>query len=45
MAAEIKSPRRYRLLIIDEIGYLPLDSGMANRLFQLTVSATNSVRY
>ncbi|NED64086.1 ATP-binding protein, partial [Streptomyces sp. SID10244] len=35
LAAEIKRLRRYRLLIIDEIGYLPFDSDTANLFFQL----------
>ncbi|GED98603.1 IS21-like element helper ATPase IstB [Gordonia crocea] len=32
---ELKRLRRYRLLIIDEIGYLPFDSDTANLFFQL----------
>lgn len=32
---EIKRLRRYRLLIIDELGYLPLDGESANLFFQL----------
>ncbi|WP_276615334.1 IS21-like element helper ATPase IstB [Gordonia sp. ABSL49_1] len=38
LAAEIKRLRRYRLLIIDEIGYLPFDSDTANLFFQLIAS-------
>lgn len=32
---EIKRLRRYRLLIIDELGYLPFDADAANLFFQL----------
>lgn len=32
---ELKRLRRYRLLIIDEIGYLPFDTDTANLFFQL----------
>ena len=35
---ELKRLRRYRLLIIDEIGYLPFDSDTANLFFQLIAS-------
>ncbi|WBL19131.1 IS21-like element helper ATPase IstB [Citricoccus sp. NR2] len=38
LAAEIKRLRRYRLLIIDELGYLPLDADSANLFFQLVAS-------
>ena len=32
---ELKRLRRYRLLIIDEVGYLPFDADTANLFFQL----------
>ncbi|HMS74359.1 ATP-binding protein [Gordonia sp. (in: high G+C Gram-positive bacteria)] len=35
---ELKRLRRYRLLIVDEIGYLPFDSDTANLFFQLIAS-------
>jgi DNA replication protein DnaC len=35
---ELKRLRRYRLLIIDEVGYLPFDSDAANLFFQLIAS-------
>ncbi|GAB3843934.1 IS21-like element helper ATPase IstB [Nesterenkonia populi] len=35
LEAEIKRLRRYRLLIIDELGYLPFDADAANLFFQL----------
>lgn len=35
---EIKKIRRYRLIIIDEVGYLPLDADAANLFFQLVAS-------
>lgn len=35
---ELKRLRLYRLLIIDEIGYLPFDSDTANLFFQLIAS-------
>lgn len=38
LAHELKRLRRYRLLIIDEIGYLPFDSDTANLFFQLIAS-------
>lgn len=33
--AELKRLRRYRLLIIDEVGYIPFDAAAANLFFQL----------
>lgn len=36
--AELKRLRRYRLLIIDELGYLPFDSQTANLFFQLVAA-------
>lgn len=38
LTAEIKRLRRYRLLIIDELGYLPFDADAANLFFQLVAS-------
>lgn len=35
LPAELKRLRRYRVLIIDEIGYLPFDADTANLFFQL----------
>jgi DNA replication protein DnaC len=35
LAAELKRLRRYRLLIIDEVGYIPFDHSAANLFFQL----------
>jgi DNA replication protein DnaC len=35
---ELKRLRRYRLLIIDEVGYLPFDHDAANLFFQLVAS-------
>lgn len=35
---ELKRLRRYRLLIIDEVGYLPFDADAANLFFQLIAS-------
>ena len=35
---ELKRLRRYRLLIIDELGYLPFDADAANLFFQLVAS-------
>ncbi|MBG6240102.1 DNA replication protein DnaC [Mycetocola sp. CAN_C7] len=36
--AELKRLRRYRLLLIDEVGYLPFDADAANLFFQLVAS-------
>jgi hypothetical protein len=38
LVSELKRLRRYRLIIIDEIGYLPFDSDTANLFFQLIAS-------
>ncbi|NLT55536.1 MAG: ATP-binding protein [Actinomycetales bacterium] len=35
LPAELKRLRRYRLLIIDEVGYIPFDAEAANLFFQL----------
>lgn len=35
---ELRRLRRYRLLIIDEVGYLPFDADAANLFFQLVAS-------
>jgi DNA replication protein DnaC len=35
LAAELKRLRRYRLLICDEVGYIPFDHAAANLFFQL----------
>ena len=35
LEAELKRLRRYRLLIVDEVGYLPFDADAANLFFQL----------
>ena len=35
LEAELKRLRRYKLLIIDEVGYLPFDHDAANLIFQL----------
>lgn len=38
LASEIKRLRRYRMLIIDELGYLPFDADAANLFFQLVAA-------
>ena len=38
LPAELKRLRRYRLLIIDEVGYIPFDTDAANLFFQLIAS-------
>lgn len=38
LQAELKRLRRYRLLIIDEVGYLPFDADTANLFFQLVAA-------
>jgi DNA replication protein DnaC len=38
LAAELKRLRRYRLLIIDEVGYIPFDSAAATLFFQLVAA-------
>ena len=35
---ELKKVRRYRLIIIDEVGYIPFDTDAANLFFQLVAS-------
>jgi len=36
--AELRRLRRYRLLVVDEVGYIPLDTHAANLFFQLVAS-------
>ncbi len=36
--AELKKLHRHRLIIIDEVGYIPFDQGAANLLFRLVAS-------
>jgi DNA replication protein DnaC len=38
LEAELKKIRRYRLIIIDEVGYIPFDTEAANLFFQLVAS-------
>jgi len=38
LAAELKKIRRYKLIIIDEVGYIPFDQDAANLFFQLIAS-------
>ncbi|MBS2531618.1 IS21-like element helper ATPase IstB [Catenulispora sp. NF23] len=38
LEAELKKIRRYRLIIIDEVGYIPFDPDTANLFFQLIAS-------
>ncbi len=38
LEAELKKIRRYKLIIIDEVGYIPLDQDAANLFFQLIAS-------
>lgn len=38
LEVELKRLRRYRLLIIDEVGYLPFDADAANLFFQLVAA-------
>lgn len=35
LAAELKRQRRYQLIIVDEVGYLPFDQDAANLFFQM----------
>ena len=35
---ELKKIRRYKLIIIDEVGYIPFDTDAANLFFQLVAS-------
>jgi DNA replication protein DnaC len=38
LEAELKKIRRYKLIIIDEVGYIPFDHDAANLFFQLIAS-------
>jgi DNA replication protein DnaC len=38
LEAELKKIRRYKLIIVDEIGYIPFDTDAANLFFQLVAS-------
>ncbi|MEU1534669.1 ATP-binding protein [Streptomyces fagopyri] len=38
LKVELKKIRRYKLIIIDEVGYTPFDQDAANLFFQLFVS-------
>ena len=38
LAGELQKIRRYRLIIIDEVGYIPFDHDAANLFFQLVAS-------
>jgi DNA replication protein DnaC len=38
LEAELKKIRRYKLIIVDEIGYLPFDNDAANLFFQLVAT-------
>ena len=38
LEAELKRIRRYKLIIIDEVGYIPFDTDAANLFFQLIAS-------
>jgi DNA replication protein DnaC len=38
LETELKKIRRYRLIIIDEVGYIPFDQDAANLFFQLVAS-------
>lgn len=38
LEAELKKIRRYKLIIIDEVGYIPIDQDAANLFFQLIAS-------
>ena len=38
LEAELKKIRRYRLIIIDDVGYIPFDQDAANLFFQLIAS-------
>lgn len=40
----LKLPSQPKLLIIDEIGYIPIDRQGANLFFSLSVGATNVAR-
>ena len=38
LEAELKKIRRYKLIIVDEVGYIPFDHDAANLFFQLIAS-------
>ena len=38
LPAELKKIRRYRLVIVDEVGYIPFDTDAANLFFQLVAA-------
>ncbi|WP_308190249.1 ATP-binding protein [Amycolatopsis sp. GM8] len=38
LEAELKKIRRHKLIIIDEVGYIPFDQDAANQFFQLIAS-------
>ena len=38
LAAELKRLKRYRVLVVDEVGYLPFDAASASLFFQLVAS-------
>jgi DNA replication protein DnaC len=38
LEAELKKIRRYKLIIVDEVGYIPFDTDAANLFFQLIAS-------
>ena len=38
LEAELKKIRRYKLIIVDEVGYIPFDQDAANLFFQLVAS-------
>jgi DNA replication protein DnaC len=38
LEAELKKIRRYKLIIVDEVGYIPFDNDAANLFFQLVAS-------
>ena len=38
LAGELKRLNRYRVLVIDEVGYLPFDAASASLFFQLVAS-------
>lgn len=38
LEVELKKIRRYKLILIDEVGYIPFDTDAANLFFQLVAS-------
>lgn len=38
LAQELAKLRRYKLIIVDEVGYIPFDQASANLFFQLVAS-------